>query len=286
MKNLKNIPVDNLIEWYHNIVELKTDEGAKVMLLGLTAQVDNRYEHYIERFTKEDIITISDSLFPKNHPQLLSCYKSEGSTLSSLKKEIRDLQDIGIKGTCQYCGIGKPKSMDHFLPISEYPEFAVLAINLIPCCKDCNEKKKSYWKEEGMRGIINFYIDNIPNAQFLFGEVHFNSNIPCVKFDLKNEEEIIDTDFYEIIKRHFKRLELLKLYNAEANDELDEMIRNFTTYIKNPDFETLKGDLIKDANQLQIQFGINYWRAIMRIALASSDEFLNYIVVKINIAEE
>ena len=176
MKNLKNIALDTLIEWYDKIVDLKSDENAKVVLLGLKAKVSNWYEHYIEHFSREKIIAISDSLFSKNHPQLVSCYKSEGKTLSILKKNIRDLQEVGIKGTCQYCGVGKPKSMDHFLPISDYPEFAVLAINLIPCFKDCKEKKKAYWKEEGTRGIINLYLDNIPYEQFLFGEVHFNQN--------------------------------------------------------------------------------------------------------------
>jgi len=41
MKNLKNIALDTLIEWYDKIVDLKSDENAKVVLLGLKAKVSN-----------------------------------------------------------------------------------------------------------------------------------------------------------------------------------------------------------------------------------------------------
>ena len=281
MKQLNSISTENLINWFDDIVHFKTDLVARTVLLGLRIDINNRYTHYIDRFSAEDLITITDSVYEKNHSQLLSCYKSEGNTLVQLKKTIRDLQDVGLRGTCQYCGVGKPNSMDHYLPISDYPEFSVLGINLIPCCKECNEKKKSFWKTN-TRGIINFYLDVIPNSQFLFGTVHFTQNIPCIKYEIRNDNNIIDLDFFEIIKKHFSRLELIKLYDEESTDELDEIIRLLSIYISNPEPISLKAKLLEDATELQVKFGTNYWRAIMRVSLAKSDEFLNYIINKIN----
>ena len=276
MKKLVSIPTENLINWYDDVVSLKIDIPAKTILEDIRLQINDRYNHYIERFSSEQMISITNSLFARNHPALLSCYKSEGKTLTNLKTKIRDLQENGLKGTCQYCGVSKPNSMDHYLPISDYPEFSILGINLIPCCTDCNGKKRSYWKD-GARGIINFYLDEIPDEQFLFATVHFIGNVPSLNYELRNDNNLHE-DFFEILSKHFNRLELIPLYKTQSSDELDEIIRALTIYVDNPNPAVLRNNLLKDASQLQVRFGINYWRAVMRIGLAESDDFLIYII--------
>ncbi|UOX32949.1 hypothetical protein LXD69_12985 [Flavobacterium sediminilitoris] len=282
MKNLNNISTENLIDWYTNIVNNKDHGDIRDNLLALTDDIKNRFDDYIDKFSSSELITIEDSLYIQNHPNLVSCYKSEGNTLKLLKKAIKDNQDNDLKGVCQYCGILKPKTYDHYLPISIYPEFSALAINLIPCCKDCNGKKKNYWKENQERGIINFYIDNIPDSQFLFGNVIFVSGIPHIEYQLLNPNNIINSFFFDIAKKHYKRLELLQLFKDTSTDELGEMIRMFKIYVANPTVEDLSQKLNTDANQLQMQFGLNYWKAVMRLTLSQSEPFLNYLINQIN----
>lgn len=281
MKNLNNISTDSLIDWYTTIVENKAPSDVKDYLEQITDEIENRFNEYINKFSSIDLISIEDSEYPQNHPGLVSCYKSEGNTLKLLKKTIKDNQDNDLKGLCQYCGILKPKTYDHYLPISIYPEFSALAINLIPCCKDCNGKKKNYWKENGNRGIINFYIDNIPNSQFLFGNVVFVTDIPHVQYHLRNPNNNINPSFYNIVLKHYSRLELFELYKEESTEELSEIIRIFKIYLENASLESLRSNLMTDALQLQSQFGINYWRAVLRLTLAESDIFLNYLIEKI-----
>lgn len=282
MKKLKNISTNNLINWYSNIVANKHDSDIKTNLEEISDDVENRFNEYVNKFSPNQLINIDDSQYIENHPGLVSCYKSEGDVLKLLKKEIKDNQDDDLKGLCQYCGILKPKTFDHYLPISKYPEFSALAINLVPCCKDCNGKKHNYWKENQERGIINFYIDNIPNSQFLFGNVIFISGIPHVEYQLLNPNNIINSFFFDIAKKHYKRLELLQLFKDTSTDELGEMIRMFKIYVANPTLEELRQKLNIDANQLQLQFGLNYWKAVMRLTLSQSEPFLNYLIDQIN----
>jgi 5-methylcytosine-specific restriction endonuclease McrA len=281
MKNLNNISIDSLIDWYSRIVANKDPGDIKDFLEQITDNIENRFNEYEKKFSSSDLISIVDSEYPQNHVGLVSCYKSEGNTLKLLKKAIKDNQDDDLKGLCQYCGILKPKTYDHYLPISIYPEFSALAINLIPCCKDCNGKKHNYWKENGSRGIINFYIDNIPNFQFLHGSVVFVYGIPHVQYQLRNPNNNIESSFYDIVVKHYSRLQLFELYKEESTDELSEIIRIFKIYLKNPSLESLRTNLMEDALQLQSQFGINYWRAILRITLSESGVFLNYLIEKI-----
>ena len=282
MKKLNNISTENLISWYGLIVDNKDDGNIKDNLQQISNAIEDRYNEYLDKFSAVSLITIENSQYDINHSGLLSCYKSEGNSLKLLKKTIRDNQHKDLKGLCQYCGIFKPKTFDHYLPISLYPEFSCLAINLIPCCKDCNGKKLNYWKENQERGIVNFYVDNIPNNQFLFGNVIFSDGVPHIEYKILNPDNLIDDFFINIVSKHYKRLELLKLYQETSTDELGEMIRVFKIYVENPTIQKIKQNLITDANQLQLQFGLNYWKAVMRITLSQSEPFLTYLVGLIN----
>lgn len=277
MKNLKHIEIENLIDWYQQIIDNKDDGVIKTDLLNLLAQISLRYNHYEENFNHQNLIQIIDSIYVRNHEGLTSCYKSEGKILKQLKKLIREKQDKEIQGICQYCGILKPKTMDHYLPISVYPEFAVFAINLLPCCKDCNGKKNNYWKENNERGIINFYVDNIPNEQFLFGVVKIVSGIPHIEYELRMQNGITPS-FFNIAVKHFNRLELLNLYKEESTTELGEIIRSVRNYAVNPTLNSVRNSLLRDWEDLRNIYGDNYWRAVLRRTLAESDEALNFII--------
>ncbi|WP_245558798.1 HNH endonuclease, partial [Arhodomonas aquaeolei] len=45
------------------------------------------------------------------------------------------------RGRCPLCGHGQASTLDHYLPKSRYPQLAVVPLNLVPCCKDCNTGK-------------------------------------------------------------------------------------------------------------------------------------------------
>lgn len=280
MKSLKplSIEIEYLFDWHKKVVNGKDDLKTKAFLEVINADVENRYSVYISNFSADKLLDITDSIFAKNHPELLSCYKSEGSKLKALKKAIRGKQSDDLKGTCQYCGIGKPKTFDHFLPISDYPEFAVCALNLLPCCKDCNDKKKAYWKEFGERGIINFYVDTFFSSQFLFANVVFTFGVPSMEYYIDNVNNTIPDKSYAIASKHYSRLELIELYKDVATDDLSELIRTFKLYTDNPTKDFLKDRLFQDGDQLQTQFGLNYWRRVLRNSLGQSDEFLEYII--------
>ena len=118
MKKLKNISTNNLINWYSDIVSNKHDSDIKTNLEEISDDIENRFNEYVNKFSANQLINIDDSQYIENHPGLVSCYKSEGDVLKLLKKEIKDNQDDDLKGVCQYCGILKPKTFDHYLPIS------------------------------------------------------------------------------------------------------------------------------------------------------------------------
>ena len=47
---------------------------------------------------------------------------------------------------CPFCGVGIVSTLDHYLPKTKYPTYALTPVNLIACCADCNKNKKSFEK--------------------------------------------------------------------------------------------------------------------------------------------
>ena len=55
-------------------------------------------------------------------------------------KKVRDEHDLVI---CPMCGGTSVATLEHVLPKADYPEFAVLSFNLVPCCDGCQRRRSN-----------------------------------------------------------------------------------------------------------------------------------------------
>lgn len=143
--------------------------------------------------------------------------------------------------------------LDHFLPKSIYPEFAVSLFNLIPSCSTCNSLKGG--KDTRSFLIHNPYAVN-PDDIFKF-DIHFSGFGVFGKSDIKisvvkkdgSTESALDKNFKSIFK-HEKR------YVDHASYGL--MLKNKLDYIANDllpkNFTGNREDLIQLAFNTQSKF--------------------------------
>lgn len=54
---------------------------------------------------------------------------------------IKDIRNTSVL-SCPMCGSPVTGTLDHYLPREEFPEFSVMAANLVPACIHCNSGKK------------------------------------------------------------------------------------------------------------------------------------------------
>lgn len=101
---------------------------------------------------------------------------------------------------CPSCGAHTvPGTLDHYLPKTSFPEFAVLIANLTPMCNACQEAKgASYLTEENKKRFIHSYYDPI---DFPIYKLEISGNLNKPKFKFEFEEEIPD-DLLELVKEH------------------------------------------------------------------------------------
>lgn len=137
--------------------------------------------------------------------------------------------------TCPYCnrnyiyylseqGSIKPQ-IDHFLPSSKYPIFAVSYYNLIPSCQTCNGFGAKEENDPLKHDLINPYLLN--NKEFRFG------------FDIKNINVLnplgnkygIDITFVHRLEGHVAIFKLDQLYAQHTDHVLELIIKSKVKYV-------------------------------------------------------
>ena len=152
-----------------------------------------------------------------------------------LARKIYDEILASAKQKCPYCcGIGIPRNLDHYLPKTHFPKFAILPINLIPSCRDCNMDAKgdalilSYEKQ-----LIHPYLDNAHFFLDQWIDISFSSdtlNSRTEFFYFVNPPTEWNELDKERVKNHFKECNLDERFSTQAVsefltliDQIDEM---------------------------------------------------------------
>ncbi|WP_310832321.1 HNH endonuclease [Paenibacillus pedocola] len=122
--------------------------------------------------------------------------------------------------SCPYCNFPtrSVKELDHYLPKSQFPTFAVTSNNLVPICKDCNDIKEDYYDTEFSRMLIHPYYDNIEGV-FDFLKCRIIENI-SIGFEFYIDKlSTWDGLFYERVRFHFDKLKIEDLYRSDFEAE-------------------------------------------------------------------
>ena len=125
------------------IIKEKYNPG-KDCLIGIQNRVLTTYNRYLYNF--DDLQNSQGSEFDELETEekkyLNLCYSSQTKTFEEKRGEIFSNQSKQLIAFCPYCLLNKPNTLDHYLGKTEYPEYSILIKNLVPCCYDCNQKKK------------------------------------------------------------------------------------------------------------------------------------------------
>lgn len=275
MRNLI-IPEIEPKEIYNNTKQKARSPEKKQILENLETYIFDRYKEY-EMYSSELEKISESSIKGKNEKDaLLSCYNrnKDGYLEGEVVTNIIQSQSKQHRNNCPYCGLDKPRTIDHYLPKGEFPEFSFYPLNLIPCCNYCNQKKSSRWKEDGKRTFINLYFDEVPEKeQFLFLDLKYigSENAPYISFEIKNPDQI-DSDLYELIKGHYESLELLKEFSEKIEEEIsniNDLIRSYRDIPIQVHQQTIKQKFcIYKKN-----YGLNHWKTVLYQNLSSNNEF-------------
>jgi hypothetical protein len=176
---------------------------------------------------------------------------------------------------CQFCGIEIISTYDHYLPKEKFPEFSVHALNLIPCCNTCNNKKRAVFLTQlGERAIINIYYELIPDDQYLFSKIELENGVPVANFYLEKPPAHSEC-LFRLISEHYSRLDLLERYRENAPEILSETRVSIISHARPNSDDIVKNWLITESKNIANKYSINNWRVALFYAMSNSDDFIN-----------
>lgn len=75
---------------------------------------------------------------------------------------LKEIRDGAMLLSCPMCGSPTTGTLDHYLPRTVFPEFSVMASNLVPACSHCNSGgKRAVYRGVGVERFIHPYFDTI-----------------------------------------------------------------------------------------------------------------------------
>lgn len=246
---------------------------AKTILTPISPRVLNAFNEYLFRFPTISAKVGSEftSAETEERSHLIGCYKNETLSSSFVKGNIFAIQPDVLKVLCPYCMLDRPKTLDHYIPKDEFPEYAMFVKNLIPCCFDCNNKKDKLWRNGILRQFIHYYNDDILTQQFLYSELVFNGpgSIPHIRHFLRKPTRMAILD-YQIANSHFENLGLLAAYDDRMNNRLSTEIQTILRYVTAGLSDQVITDILRDQFLLMSStHGVNYFEAVIYQTLAN-----------------
>lgn len=230
------------------------------ILAPLLGQVTSRYEEY--RRCVPNLHDLAPTTFDDDaRDALIHCYQAKTKPVDELLQSILGNLSPADKNICRYCGLDAPHTMDHYLPISRFPEFGVLSINLIPCCFRCNLSKGAIW-ELGTRTVLNLYFDNVANYRLLDCRIAREDNVLVARYSLRRAQFVSD-DSWHLVQAHCRHFDLLRQYGQRGTLELSELNRQFDAGDGRESVIGLVKRMWMYYSDLTRTHGSNYWRTAL-----------------------
>ena len=278
MKNLKSYKGD-CFSFHKDVLKSKNkrknDPDYKNRVELLNAEIEQQFEIYKEKFDKNTLeslyaIEYNDS----NKVDLQGLYDYNCKQLQKLKIELTTDDNNRVNNTCQNCSLGEINSFDHYLPQSEFSEYVVNPLNLIPSCTKCNGHKSSIWRQSGKRTFLNLYIDKLTEVQYLFVDIKIVENIIELKY-LLDSKNGINNEIYELLDYHYTKLKLFDRFKDNSDTIISELDTEIGKYSKKLSLEKIIETIIEECNENFKIHGRNNWKLVLKMALVNHSEYLS-----------
>ena len=171
---------------------------------------------------------------------------------------------------CPMCGQGKVSTLDHYLPKSKYAQFAILPLNLVPCCRDCNIEKRVAFPATRTDQTFHPYFDDVEMDRWLYATVELDQGVSLAFFVAAPSGWSLE--LAGRAQTHFDAFKLGSLFSTFAATELSSLKYRLQKTFSNAGLPGVRADLALEAESSRIVH-LNSWKTAMYEALSKSDEF-------------
>ncbi len=234
-----------------------------------------RYNDYSQAAPTFDTLTATTLVNPQADA-IRGSYRYQSRAIQAIDAAARGVQPAAFRNVCPLCGFGEPSTMDHALPRSEFPEYSVFPLNLVPACGKCNTDKGEEWRDATGKRHLHAYLDVLPAVQFLFMDVlSVNIGAPQIHFRVSIPPGT-ETGLANRIRRHFEFMDLEARYITKAVGTMAEY-QNIAPRTPGRSQNEFRAEIERDRDRKAATWGVNYWETVTLAGLRDSPIFLQLL---------
>lgn len=234
-----------------------------------------RYKIEFDNNTLENLDGTHPKLSLQEKNDMLSLYQYSRKPIQALRHEV--LIDNGYEnGFCPLCGVNLAETMDHFIPQTGYPLFAVHPLNLIPSCERCNKHKSDIISDGKKRKFWNPYIDTPPKEEYLECEVKEGIG-GIVEVDFRLKKGSIDENTYRLLENTMlkKGQDVFGVYKEASGKIISSFIMKAVRQIQKVNQKKSFNECLADLkNEVEDEYETNDCVSVIRKALVTSSVFI------------
>ncbi|WP_152184548.1 HNH endonuclease [Sulfurimonas indica] len=247
--------------------------AAKNNFRAIAKFIDIQSLDYDRRANNKNLYTFSVHTHVHGHiskNEMVKLYNDKMVKHPTGRKIYDKLMGLAPLDRCPFCGIGRVKTLDHYLPETKFPTFSVLPYNLVASCRDCNIGKSTHFASTQNTQTIHPYYDDYTHEQWLYAKVL--ESIPVSIEFYVNPPSHWDQVDKDRVQEHFKSYELAERFSIEASNALADLREEFILYKSSPSI--IQKELKKKAKVYESRYK-NSFETAMYQALYKSQWYCN-----------
>lgn len=176
-------------------------------------------------------------------------------------------------GRCALCLHGDAGEIDHYLPRSVYPEFAIHVRNLVPSCHRCNHTKGAVvGRAGGGASFVHAYLDALPDGAFLHVDVDVGPSV-IPRYSVARCPGLGDAT-YQTLVSHFAALGLAGRFGDLAVQHMGEYAGAWSLLYGREGAQGLARRLAEEAGSARAYHRTpNHWKPALLDALSRNQAF-------------
>jgi hypothetical protein len=176
----------------------------------------------------------------------------------------------GVDEPCGTCRVRKARVVDHYLPRSIYPAYAIQPTNLVPICSDCNDRKLDEVPSPARVHFLHPYFDHLGDDGWLVARVTDGPGRP-VAFSV-NRGYIANPGLEQRAIAHMEYFRLSTAFAKHAGDFLVDHVYILDRFLANHGPSKVSDHLFELSDSSRAG-GAHPWIAASLAAWAADERF-------------
>lgn len=265
-------PAQNAASVYEISISKIRDKAAKARFVAATAEIKAGSIRYIRALETGRLSLEHDfTLAAVSQAEMSRHYKDRFTAKGSPGRPTYDQIKVRARGRCPMCGPRPVGTLDHYWPKAPHTSLAVHPLNLVPCCWQCNHRKREFQPTCRGEELLHPYIDNLGTEVWLGCEIVEVGGGHAFLFKPVRPASWSATTFQRLC-HHFDFFDLDALYASQAADELESIRHSLADLLTDDGASGVRAHLEREARSRELNEP-NGWQAGMYRAMAASTKF-------------